>query len=71
MARELQRRPSRVPGKEYWAPGPSCWQWDWEEGSSPRVIVEGGFTGQDDCLAVWAVAGGGGRVDSKVSSPSD
>lgn len=28
-----------------------------KEGRSPRVIVEGKFTGQDDCLDVWAVAG--------------
>lgn len=38
---------------------------------SPRAIVEEEFTGQDDCSDVWAVAGGGGRADSKVSSPSD
>lgn len=42
-----------------------------KEGVSPRAITEGGFTGQDDSLDVWAVAGGGRRADSKVSSQSD
>lgn len=61
-----------MPGKDYWAPGPSCWQREnVKEGTSPRVIVGGEFTGQSDCLDAWVVAGGGRRVASKVSSPSD
>lgn len=50
-------RPWQVPGKEYWHLDHTLGSGNAKEGRSPRVIVEGTFTGQDDCLDVWAVAG--------------
>lgn len=43
-----------------------------EEGVSPRGIVEGEFTAQDDWMCgLWRGEEGRGSADAKVSSQSD
>ena len=65
------QRPLQVPGKDYWAPGPSCWQWEGKGRYESKRNCGGRVNRTRWLFGSVGCSRRGGRADAEAWSPSD